>query len=164
MIKNLYIFDVDGTILNTPLPEEGKAKWSEHYGKPYPHRGWWGRPESLDPEVFKVDAVPGIKASYLLAKSDKEGKVIMLTSRLPELKDLLLYHLEQNNFTFDEYKFKYGRNEKPDVVDQLLNKYPDVNYVEIWDDRDKEILLYKAWTPIRNIQLKINQVFNGRST
>ena len=133
--------------------------WSKYHNAKYPHKGWWGRSESLDPKVFEVKEIDGIRESYLYAKSNPEGKVIMLTSRLKELKDLIIYHLDKNNFKFDEYKFKWGGKEKPDQINELLLKYPTVNYVEIWDDRDKEILLYKAWKPVRDIQVKINQVY-----
>ena len=162
MIKNLYVWDFDGTLIDSPLPEEGKPIWEKYHNTKYPHRGWWGREESLDPKVFEVKEIYGIREQYLSCKSDTEGKVIMLTSRLPKLKDLIIYHLHKNNFEFDEYKFKCGGKEKSDQIDELLIKYPTINYVEVWDDRDKEILLYKSWKPIRNIELKINQIY-GRS-
>ena len=162
MITSLYIFDFDGTLMGTPLPDDGKIKWSDFYDTPYPHKGWWGRSESLDPDVFDVNPVNGITKSYLSAKSDPEGRVIMLTSRMSKLKDLIIFHLDKNNFKFDEYKFKWHGKEKPDQINEMLLKYPTVNYVEVWDDRDKEILLYREWKPVRDIQLKINQV-DGRS-
>jgi hypothetical protein len=162
MIRSLYVFDCDGTILNTFCPEEGKPIWEKYHNVKYTHKGWWGREESLDPKVFEVKEIEGIRESYNHAKSDPEGMVIMLTSRMPKLKDLIIFHLDKNNFKFDDYIFKYGRNEKPDQINKILIKYDSIEYVRVYDDRDKEIILYKSWKPIRDINLDIIQVFNKK--
>ena len=56
----LYVFDFDATLIDTPLPEEGREIWKEKHGFPFPSKsadeveqnkkitGWWGRKESLD--------------------------------------------------------------------------------------------------------------------
>jgi phosphoserine phosphatase len=41
-MKRLAVFDFDGTLMNSPMPETGKQEWSEKMGKPFPFRGWWG--------------------------------------------------------------------------------------------------------------------------
>lgn len=158
MIKNLFIFDCDGTLLNTPSPEEGKLAWSNFYNIKYPHKGWWGRSESLDPKVFKIEPISTIIDSYNYAKNIPKSKTIMLTSREPKLKDLLIEHLHSNNLFFDDYLFKSGNKDKPQRIDQILDNIKTIDYVEVWDDRDKEILLYQSWKPIREITLKINKI------
>jgi hypothetical protein len=165
MIKNIYVFDFDGTLMNSPLPEEGKKQWSTHYGRAYPHLGWWGRTDSLDPRVFKIEPLPQIKKEYDRARKDPEGLVIMLTSRMERLRDYIIYHLDEYDFIFDDYLFKRGNLQKSDRIDHLLLQYPEVEKVEIWDDRLKEISLYNAWQPERDLEVKIHFVEeDGRFT
>ena len=161
MIKNIYVFDFDGTLIDSTLPEEGKKQWAEHHGRAYPHLGWWGRSDSLDPKVFQLKPIPGIQAEYDRARKDPEGLVIMLTSRLEKLRKYVIHHLDDNDFIFDDYLFKRGKLEKSDRIDHLLLQYPEVEKVEIWDDRLKEITLYNAWQPEANVEVKIHFVEDG---
>ena len=34
-MKKLYIFDMDGSLLDVPLPDEGKLRYAEIKGVPY---------------------------------------------------------------------------------------------------------------------------------
>ena len=52
--KRLICFDFDDTLFHTPLPEEGKKIWKEKTGQEWPHIGWWGKPESIDNEIFEI--------------------------------------------------------------------------------------------------------------
>ena len=36
-------FDFDGTLMNSPTPENGKIIYKEKTGVNYPYEGWWGR-------------------------------------------------------------------------------------------------------------------------
>ena len=47
VIEELHVYDFDGTLVDTPVPERGMAEFEEATGTPWPHRGWWGRAESL---------------------------------------------------------------------------------------------------------------------
>ena len=67
-MKRLIIFDLDGTLMNTPSPEEGKPLWEKHYGEKYPHIGWWGRKESLDTNVFNIKPIPSVLSQLLKEK------------------------------------------------------------------------------------------------
>lgn len=49
-ISSLHIFDFDGTLVRTPGPAEGKARYQAATGRPW-KGGWWGRIESLLPPV-----------------------------------------------------------------------------------------------------------------
>jgi hypothetical protein len=45
----LLVYDFDGTLANTPTPREGKIMYENKIGQAWPHVGWWGRQESLEP-------------------------------------------------------------------------------------------------------------------
>jgi hypothetical protein len=41
--------------VDTELPESGKQIYLDKTGKEWPHIGWWGKAESLDIEILKIN-------------------------------------------------------------------------------------------------------------
>ena len=159
MIKKIYVFDFDGCLINSPLPEQGKIAWSKYYGKEYPFAGWWGRLESLDNKVFKITPKQSIVREYVARRTEKDAVTIMLTSRLPKFENVIMELLFKFGIKMDEYLFKKGNLNKSDRIDNLIKKYPTAEYIEIWDDNSGEIGLYEEWAKhIDNIEIKINKV------
>ena len=140
-IETLYFFDFDGTLADSPEPEEGKRMYKDITGNDYPHRGWWGRKESLS--TFDVSLYDNIVSEYKKARNDPNAKVILLTNRLSFLKPLVLKILDENNITFDHLSFKSGAEEKDERIKKILNMYPDVKNIIIYDDRDEQLILFK---------------------
>ena len=64
MKKNLVIFDFDQTLMDTLGKEEGLKIWKEKTGQDYPHKGWWGRKESLDLDVFDIEPNEDVLTDY----------------------------------------------------------------------------------------------------
>ena len=50
--------------------EEGEKVWKEKTGTDWPYSGWWGRPESIDPEIFYIPLNQWVYKKYLEAVSD----------------------------------------------------------------------------------------------
>ena len=73
----------EGTAVSfNPKPEEGEKIWKEKTGTDWPYSGWWGRPESIDPEIFHIPLNQWVYRKYLEAVSDPENFVILATGRL----------------------------------------------------------------------------------
>jgi hypothetical protein len=51
-ITRIAVFDFDGTLSDTPMPDTGRIEYEKITGSPWPHKGWWGRPETLDMDVI----------------------------------------------------------------------------------------------------------------
>ncbi len=134
MIKRLVAFDFDGTLIDSPLPEYGKLVWSEKKGIPYPHSGWWSKPESLDIDVFDIKPNPVVYSQYLKEISTPNTYVIILTSRLKKLEEQIKLVLEQNNIFVNEINTKNTNETKGIRILKYLDKFPEINEISVFDD------------------------------
>jgi hypothetical protein len=144
----LSIFDFDGTLIETPLPEEGKLKWGIKKGIPWPYEGYWGRHESLDMDIFDMPTVEDVEIDYNREKAKPDTIMVMLTGRMVKLKDYVKKILDSKGFEFDEYCYNRGGNtdvEKMRTMETLLDKYPNVVELEMWDDRMEHIPTFEQW-------------------
>lgn len=142
MITTLSFYDFDGTLMNTPMPDEGKKLWKTKTGQDYPHVGWWGRPDSLNMDVFEINPIPSVLNQLRSDTTKSDTKTIMLTSRLKKLQPEIEKILQAHNIEFDELSLKQGGGEKDDRIRQFLSRYPDVTTINIYDDREKEMLVF----------------------
>jgi predicted GNAT family acetyltransferase len=158
VVKRLAVFDFDGTLMNSPHPEVGKQEWSEKTGEKYPHIGWWSKPESLDLEIFNIKPFPGIYNQYQKEKSTPGTHVIILTSRIEELRPQVEEILKKNGVYVDRLDMKNGNDDldKGQKVLNYLKEFPNVQEINVYEDRDVELEAYNA---IKN-QIPENVVFN----
>jgi FMN phosphatase YigB (HAD superfamily) len=147
-ITKLAIFDLDGTLLDTPLPEFGKQFYKEKTGQDWPFEGWWGKPLSLDMSIFEIPTVPQVIEDYQEEKKSDKTVTVMLTGRMTKLSDLVKDILKSKELTFDEYHFNRGGSTdvaKIKTMEKLLEKYTSVKEIEMWDDRLEHIPVFQEW-------------------
>jgi hypothetical protein len=146
--KKLSVFDFDGTLVNTPLPEEGKKEYKEKTGQDWPHAGWWGQPMSLDSEIFDMSIIPSVIRAYLKEINDPNTMVVMVTGRINKLSGLVKKILDDNGLKFHEYHFNNGgstESAKKKTFDKILSQNPSITEMELWDDRIEHIPIFQAW-------------------
>ena len=157
MITRIAFYDFDGTLMNTPMPDEGRLVWKQKTGQEYPHAGWWGRPESLSLDVFDIQAIPSIKDKLMKDVARPDTYVAVLTSRLPKLKSYLEAILKKNGIRVDEISTKESGKAKDVRIKEFLRKFPNVKEVDVYDDREKEfkvlLPLKKELTDVVNINV-----------
>lgn len=164
MYKRLSAFDFDGCLMNTPEPDLGKIIWERHYGEKYSHIGWWGRKESLDLNVFDIKPFSSILNQLNREKSTPDTHTIILTSRLEKLRPEVQAILDANNIVVDELVMAWGNSNKGEIILSYIQKNPDLVEINVYDDRDKEIMVFNS---IRNaipdnITFNIYQVKDGK--
>lgn len=160
-ITKISIFDFDGTLMRTPHPEDGKKEWENFYNKDYPHIGWWSKPESLDDAVFNIEPIESTVTDYLKEMGDPNTLVIMLTGRLPHHHDQVIELLMTHNIVFDEYHYKETGDtlgSKLHTIISLLNKYPNVSSIEMWEDREPHATSFEEWGKDNGVSIEVNLV------
>lgn len=163
MITKLYIFDMDGTLLDVPLPDEGKKEYERIKGVPYPFSGWWGRWESLMPE-FNIKPLECILPHYMRATEDYAAAKVMLTNRMYRLKPNIIPLLEKNKLYFHHHSLKYDGKKKVDRAIRIMDEhYPDIKEIEFFDDMIEHIENFtELWTKRPDIKLTIHFVSKDR--
>lgn len=164
MIKKLSFYDFDGCLVNSPKPEEGKRIYKEKTGNVYPHKGWWGRKESLDSDVFDINYNEDVYKKYLKDSKDPSTMSILLTNRMDKLFEYVIELLDGFNIKFDDYSFKSGSKEKVDRIKFYLTIHPDIEVIDIYDDREKELVTFRQFKKefSDKYQINIYPVKDGR--
>ena len=154
---------MDGTLLDAPLPEQGKKEYERIKGKPYPHNGWWGRWESLLPE-FDIKPLDCILPHYDRATEDPNAARVLLTNRMYRLKPNILPILQKNKLYFEHHSFKYdGKTKMQRALSIMDEHFPDVTEIEFFDDMIEHIEDFtEMWNERPEIKLTIHWVFGDK--
>ena len=144
----LAVFDFDGTLMDTPLPAEGRKEYKEKTGQDWPYAGWWGQPLSLSDEIFDIKVIKSVYNAYKKEKSDKNTMTIMLTGRITKLSQYVKDLLDKNGLTFDEYHYNNGGSTdivKMRIMENILDRNKSIRELELWDDREEHIPTFQEW-------------------
>ncbi len=133
-MKRLAIYDFDGTLIDSPEPDPGKQIWKEKTGEEYPHKGWWGRKESLDTDVFEIKPFPTILAKLKADMADPDTSTIILTSRMEKLRPQLENIMSLNGIVVDDLILKKGNETKGDVILNIDRYNEDLEEIVVYDD------------------------------
>lgn len=147
-ITKLAIFDFDGTLVDTPLKEAGSIIFEQKTGQKWPHKGWWGREDTLSLDIFDIPVVPQVIEAYNKEKENPSTALVMLTGRRENLRPQVMKILEHHGLEFHEYHLnRFGATEvdKMRRMEKLLVKYPEVRQIELWDDRLEHIPIFDAF-------------------
>lgn len=144
----LRVYDFDGTLVNTPLPdEENKAIWKEKTDKDW-KGGWFSNPDSLNMDVFDMPVIPSVISDYKRDAADPNSLIVMLTGRIPSVAKYVKDILDAKGLKFDDYLFNEGgdtEKEKIRHMEMILKYNPNIRDVEMWDDRTPHIEIFKNW-------------------
>ena len=169
-VKKVAIIDMDGTLIDTTGPIEGRKIWKQKTGTDYPHRGWWSKRETLDIDVFENDLFEDIFTEYQRVKSEEGTFVILCTGRIIPLKKQVEVILDKHGLEFDDvilngdkrFSVKGGENDtlnfKVRVLSSLNNRFPNLEEIEFWDDRASHHPTFKQWGEKQPIKVTINHV------
>jgi len=173
-IRELIVFDLDATMINTMLPDEGKKIWLEKTGTEWNHRGWWGRSESLDLEVFEQPRNEWVYDQYMKSVEIGAHRII-LTGRIVNLEDKVKALLEHNGISeMNEIycngclgKITKTERFKINVLGKFIREHGDtLERIVFYDDRKEHLPVFREWaidTQKRTgIKVVVDQIIDGR--
>jgi len=147
-INKLAVWDFDGTLINTELPEDGKRIYKEKTGKDWQYIGWWSKKESLDMTIFDMPVIKQTIDSYKIEKANPNTLNVMMTGRMVKLSNEVEAILSAKGLSFDKYIYNMGGStldSKINSLDKLLLEYPNVTDILVTDDRQEHIPTFEAW-------------------
>ena len=151
-ITQLFVFDLDGTLVNTPGPLEGPGLYEKLTGSVWPHNKWVVYPESLV-YPMSTQCTPGPAVfQFFSHHSRAQTLTVVMTGRLESINasvketlsnfnirpDLLLCKEDSSPLHTPEYKALQLR--------KLLSQFPDVQYVKIWEDLAENLAAFAGIT------------------
>jgi hypothetical protein len=163
--KKLISFDFDKTLFHTPEPELGKGIFLEKTGKVWSHKGWWGKPETLDLEIFEIPKNDWVYNHFLEYTEDDENYIILATGRLKKVEgmsDNVHKILEKNDIEFDEVHLNWGGDTLKFKIKLFEEKIKSLGVEEfiMFDDRSEHLSEFEKWADKQNIKITIIDVIN----
>ena len=146
-INKIVIIDFDKTLFYTPEhTEDNRKKWEEVYGKEYPHIGWWGKPESLDTDVFDIPVNEEILTKYKECESDSTCMTVLCTGRISKLEEEVKALFKEHGINFDREYFAKGGTlkHKLKTFEDLYQEYPNAQ-ITSYDDREDHLPHFQKW-------------------
>jgi len=143
-VKTLNVFDFDKTLFFTPDAETGKERYEKVFGKEYPHEGWFGREESLADEL-QIEENETLRKIYDALSTDPSARTVVISNRNTKLYDRISQFLSDRGYNFDKIMLKKGRLSKVDRLENIWERYPEVDVVNVFDDREEPLAEYKAF-------------------
>lgn len=143
-IKSLCIMDFDGTLINSFSPEEGRPMWEKFYNKKLNFSGWWGRPESLDLNVFDIKPFSSVLKQLKEEQAKSDSYIVILTSRMEKLRPQVEDVLKTNNIVVDKLDMRKAEHDKGKKVLRYVEQFPELQEINVYEDRDTDITSYNA--------------------
>lgn len=211
----LDVWDFDGTLAATPEnTPENQRKYEKAFGIPWLidkdtarqlskklkkevplRRGWWGRPETLQPPLVPDPAPKSLFNApmverFLASKRDEDAVTVILTGRHMKMKNDVLRILDDGGLVkihrkhdvaprysvVDHLCQVYCLGEKgpapnlvPEIpgdtfpwkvwmINQFLHVHPDIEEIEIWEDRDEHVENFRQFGESLAHKLVVNHV------
>lgn len=176
--KKMAVFDFDGTLVWSPSPSTliDNVPAREHYDRwlvvqglpPRKWQGWWGRKETLMPPifgkmeedrlVFPLECLNHDLAALVEAYcKDPEILTVLMTGRHTKMTHPNKTHvcraiLDSYGLYFGEYHYNTGGETltfKCKTFDNILDRFPSIDDVEIFEDRADHISKFWEWVKLR---------------
>jgi hypothetical protein len=146
----LVCFDFDDTLFHTPKPEEGKPIFLEKTGNDWPHRGWWGKSETIDSNIFNIPMNEWVFEKYQKHRDEENTKVIVATGRLAKVDGMLdniTKLFKENELKFDEVHLNWGGDTLRFKIKLFEQKLRELNVKEfiMFDDRFEHLPHFENW-------------------
>lgn len=162
-MERLEIYDFDSTLFFTPdNTKENIKSWEEKTGKLWNKKGWWGKLESIDIDVFDIKANIEVVKSAKIGCLDPGTLCILMTGRIPRFEPVVRLLAQREGLEFQRYIFNGSNHPTLDfkikMMKDILNEFPDIKHVEIWEDRVLHVQEFTEFGKTLDGYFKVHQV------
>lgn len=161
-VTELHFFDFDGTLIDSPTPDEGRLRYEAAVGSPYPHTGWWGRLESLHEAMDIMAHIEVVNVAQSLTETHQYR--VLLTNRQPKLTKEVTRLLSQHGIELEELSFKRDCS-KCDRIRDFLVKFPNVKRIVCYDDMDDQLAPFAGLVKelsTKEVAMEVYRVRDGK--
>ncbi|GMH33487.1 hypothetical protein BSKO_01321 [Bryopsis sp. KO-2023] len=153
-VEEIFVFDFDDTVFDTPLYTEAIRDYEQHTGQPWPHRGFWGQKDSLLPPL---KSYPGPAFQDFITHCGRRGALtVLMTGRIETTREGVESVLASYGVKPDRLILKTGGKTtsvyKVEEVRNLLYEFRSVKRIKLWDDLCENLAgfstLSKRWEHI----------------
>jgi len=163
-IKKIVFIDHDGSLMNVPMPDTGRILWKEKTGTEYPHKGWWGQPDSLNTNVFDIEPFQSVENILKKENANPSSYTVLLTNRIPKFESIIKNLLNSMGLHFDLYSFKSDNRDKKERILEISSKFPSLEEIKVFDDQNDQIEILKTlkYDVDETIKVEVYQANNGQ--
>lgn len=147
-ITSLYVYDFDGTLVDTLGPVNGRLKYKDLTGSIWPHVSWLGVPASLEPPL---PLRPGPKmASFRGHIHRPHTRTVVLTGRQKETMQqpvaqvLRSFDVVPADLICQPYCSPVTADFKEDALADLISSLPKLKKVVVYDDLPDNLAAFES--------------------
>ncbi|KAJ9443244.1 hypothetical protein DIPPA_51862 [Diplonema papillatum] len=152
MLKTLHVFDFDGTLFRSPVPNP-ELYTTQEIGTLKGNGGWFHLPATLNPPVVPVEPgeefwIPSARQAAEKALSDLDSDAILLTGRSTLYRNRIIEITKSAQLHFPQYFLKPAGETtvkwKKEVITQLVEAKP-YERILIYEDRHRHVTEFRRF-------------------
>jgi hypothetical protein len=161
----IHIYDFDGTLFETPLPQHGIPLYERVTGRRFPVIGhWWATEHSLDCSVFDIEAGQAYN-DYFKSAASTDVITLMMTGRNMAIRNAVLNILNNHSMKFSYSIFKPDEFPsstlvyKTRAIQELITRFENLEEIVMWEDRKEHATAFRdlnnKFTNSSGVRIKI---------
>jgi hypothetical protein len=157
-ITELHVFDFDETIVRMPSFTGKKQVETDDLKFDHPY-DFYDHPESLSESAYHIQLISPVYEAWQRASRLETCYTILVTHRVKSLEKEVKAVLDARGVEFNEYFFLGRVREKIEILNEVLEKLPNVKEVSIYEDSIQQLHRYQTYLEYReDISFKLHMV------
>lgn len=143
-ITTLQIFDFDETLVRAPSYTSKKQVESDQlkFGSPYE---FYDHPKSLCENTHNIQLISPVYDAWRRGSDDSATFSALITHRVKSLSAEVGEILKNRAISFGSMFFLGREKNKTEIAEELLNTFPNLEKIEIYEDSIQQIFLYQTF-------------------
>lgn len=143
-IKTLQIFDFDETVVRAPGYTSKKQVETDDtkFNEPYE---FYDHPLSLSESAHNIQLISPVYEAWKKGSENSTVYSVLITHRVKTLAEEVGDILNKRGVKFDRLFFLGRTTRKIDTAKELIDMFPDLETIEVYEDSIQQIFLYQTF-------------------